>query len=107
MTRTNYRFVMAGTEMPDYAHGMDNVVTFPKDRSLGRGTEQIVVVTITDRDGSTLVSIPIVPPEVGAVVVVPTDPVEIAFARAALQHALRQLDAPGTDPEIGADYTPT
>lgn len=97
---------MAGTELPDYAHVMDNVVTFPKGRSPGRGTEQIVVVTITDRDGSTLISIPIVPPEVGAVMVVPTDPVEIAFARAALQHALRQLDASGTDPEMGAGYTP-
>ena len=86
---------------------MGNVVTFPKGRASGRVTEQTVVVTITDRDGSTLISIPIVPPEVGAVMVVPTDPVEIAFARAALQHALRQLDASGTDPEMGADYTPT
>ncbi|MCJ2058897.1 hypothetical protein MKL09_20405 [Methylobacterium sp. J-048] len=86
---------------------MSNVVTFPKGRTPGRVTEQTVVVTITDRDGSTLVSIPVVPPEEGAVLIMPTDPVEIAFAWAALQHALRQLDASGTDPEIGADYTPT
>ena len=86
---------------------MSNVVSFPKSRAPGRGAEQTVVVTITDRDGSTLVAIPVVPPEEGAVLIMPTDPVEIAFARAALQHALLQLDALGADPEMGADYTPT
>lgn len=93
--------------MPDYTYAMSNLVNFPKGRAPRRGTEQPVVVTITDRDGSTLISIPVVPPEEAVAMVVPTDPVEIAFARAALQHALRQLDASGTDPEMGADYTPT
>ncbi|GJE13242.1 hypothetical protein FOHLNKBM_4305 [Methylobacterium longum] len=98
---------MAWAELPDYAHGMGTIVTFPKGRAPGRGTEQTIVVTITDRDGSTLVAIPIVPPEVDAVMVVPTDPVDIAFARAALQHALQKLDGSGIDPDMGADYTPT
>ncbi|SFM77500.1 hypothetical protein [Methylobacterium pseudosasicola] len=85
---------------------MSNVVSFPKGRASGRDAEQTVVVTITDRDGSTLVLIPVVPPEEDAVLIMPTDPVEIAFARAALQNALRQLDASGTDPDMGAEYTP-
>ncbi|MCJ2048440.1 hypothetical protein [Methylobacterium sp. J-070] len=80
----------------------NTIVTFPKGRAPGHGSEQTIIVTITDRDGSTLVAIPIVPPEADAVMVL-TDPVEIAFARAALQ----LLDASGLDPEMGADYTPT
>lgn len=85
---------------------MSNVVSFPKGRRPGRDAERPVVVTITDRDGSTLFSCPLLPPEEGAVTVVPSDPVEIAFVRVALQHALKQLVEPDTDPEIGSDYTP-
>ena len=83
---------------------MSNVVAFPMSRASGSGAEQPVVVTITDRDGSTLFLCPLLPPEHEANMVVPTDPVEVAFVRVALLHALKQLAGP--DPEIGADYTP-
>ena len=85
---------------------MSNVVAFPKGRALGPGAERPVVVTITDQDGSTLFSCPVLPPEEGAVTVAPTDPVEVAFAMAALRYALKQLAGPDADPEMRADYTP-
>lgn len=85
---------------------MSNVVSFPKGRAPGCDAERPVLVTITDRDGSTLFSCPMLPPEDGAVVVVPTDPVEVAFVRVALQHALKQLNGPEAEPEIRSDYTP-
>lgn len=85
---------------------MSNVVSFPRGRAPGSGAERPVVVTITDRDGSTLFACPLLPPEDGAVIVAPTDPVEVAFARAALRYALQQLAGPHADPEIGSDYTP-
>ena len=47
------------------------------------------------------------PPEEGASTLAPSDPVDIAFVKAVLQHALRQLEAPENDPEIGSDYVPT
>lgn len=85
---------------------MSNVVSFPRGRAPDHGAERPVVVTVTDRDGSTLFSCPLLPPEDGAIVVAPTDPVEVAFVRIALQQALKQLAGPDADPEMGADYTP-
>lgn len=72
---------------------MTNVVAFPKGR--GPASEDSpIVVTVTDRDGSTLISIPIVPPQEGACMLVPSDPVERRRAIAALQYALAELEEP-------------
>ena len=85
---------------------LTNIVAFTRRPGSGSADERPVVVSITDRDGSTLFSCPLIPPEEGAGTLMPSDPVEVAFVRAALQHALKQLAVPETDPEIGADYTP-
>ena len=84
---------------------LTNNVAFTRRPSSGSADERPVVVSITDRDGSTLFSCPLMPPEEGAGTLMPNDPVELAFIRAVLQHALKQLAVPETDPEIGADYT--
>jgi hypothetical protein len=86
---------------------MSNIVSFSKGRVASLGTERPVIVTVTDRDGSVLFSCPMLPPEEGASTLAPSDPVDIAFVKAVLQHALRQLEAPENDPEIGSDYVPT
>ena len=85
---------------------LTNIVAFTRRPGSSSADERPVVVSITDRDGSTLFSCPFISLEEGAGTLMPSDPVEVAFVRAALQHALKQLAVPETDPEIGADYTP-
>ncbi|MHB2206622.1 hypothetical protein [Methylobacterium sp. CM6257] len=72
---------------------MSNIVSFPHG---GRGPapEQPVIVTVTDHNGSTLVSIPIVGPDEGVCLLIPSDPIERRRAIAALQYALEELNEP-------------
>jgi hypothetical protein len=72
---------------------MSNIVSFPQG---GRGPapEQPVIVTVTDHDGSTLVSIPIIGPDEGVGLLIPSDAIERRRAIAALQYALEELNEP-------------
>ncbi|MGW8788748.1 hypothetical protein [Heyndrickxia sporothermodurans] len=78
---------------PGHGSAMSNIVSFPQG---GRGpaAEQPVIVTVTDHDGSPLVSIPIVGPEEGVCMLIPSDAIERRRAIAALQYALEELNEP-------------
>ncbi len=72
---------------------MSNIVSFPQDRR-GLAAEQPVIVTVTDHDGSTLMSIRIVRQDDGVCMLVPSEPIKRRRAIAALQYALEELNEP-------------